>query len=345
MIKNRIESEKINRFFKGECSEEDRSYLNEVFCDRDKEKELEKHLRRQWYELLSESDLKEEQLDHILYRIHYEVNTKLEKSKRTLSTFVKWFSRVAAVLILPLLIYSGIHFYRSANKENTSWVEINAPAWTRAQFSLPDGTQGWLNSNSSVKYNGDFTNTREVVLDGEAFFDVKKNDKRPFKLSTDEIIVTVLGTRFNIASYENAKSVEVVLEEGRLLFNNKEMNKSYSMQPNDCIIYNKKLDDFTIEVVEPETYSSWTNGKLVFRNDSLDVIARRLERWYNIEVEVRGNMTNQSRLRATFVDENLEKVLKLLKLSLPVTYEINPPQIQMDGTYSKTKVIITSIIN
>jgi len=182
-------------------------------------------------------------------------------------------------------------------------------------------------------------------LDGEAFFDVKKDDKRPFKVSTDEIIVTVIGTRFNIASYENEKSVEVVLEEGRLLFNNKEMNKSYSMKPNDCIIYNKKLDDLTIEVVEPETYSSWTNGKLVFRNDSLDVIARRLERWYNIAVEVRGSMTNQPRLRATFIDENLEEVLKLLKLSLPITYEINPPQIKIDGTYSKTKVIITSIIN
>jgi len=243
------------------------------------------------------------------------------------------------------LIYSGIHLYRSANKENTYWVEINAPAWTRAQFSLPDGTNGWLNSNSSVKYSGDFTYNREVVLDGEAFFDVKKDDKRPFKVSTDEIIVTVIGTRFNIASYENEKSIEVVLEEGRLSVNNKEMNKSYSMKPNDCIIYNKKLDDLTIEVVEPETYSSWTNGKLVFRNDSLDVIARRLERWYNIAVEVRGSMTNQPRLRATFIDENLEEVLKLLKLSLPITYEINPPQIKIDGTYSKTKVIITSIIN
>jgi len=345
MIKNRIESEKINRFFKGEYSEEDRSNLNEVFCDRDKEKELEKHLRRQWYELLSDSDFKEEQLDHILYRIHYEVNTKLQKSERTLLTFVKWFSRVAAILILPLLIYSGIHFYRSANKENTSWVEIKAAAWTRAQFSLPDGTTGWLNSNSSIKYDGRFNNNRQVTLNGEAFFDVYQDSKRPFKVSADEILVTVFGTRFNIASYDNENTVEVVLEEGRLLFNNKEMNKSYSMQPNDCIIYNKKLNDFTIEIVQPEKYYSWTNGKLVFRNDSLDVIARRLERWYNIEVEIRGNISNQPRLWATFVDENLEEVLRLLKLSLPIYYDIEHPQVQTDGVYSKTKVTITSKIN
>ena len=345
MAKHSIESEKINRFIKGEYSEEDRLYLNEVFCDRDKGKELEKHLRKQWYDLLSESDLKEEQLDHVLYRIHYEVNTKMQKSNSVIPRFVKWFSRVAAIIVLPLLIYTGMHIYKSVNKGNSSWVEMKAPAWTRSQFSLPDGTQGWLNSNSSIKYSVDFTTDRDVTLNGEAFFDVKKNSKKPFKVNTGGITVKVLGTKFNIASYENEKSIEVVLEEGSLLFNNKEMNISYLMKPNDCIIYNKKLNDLTVNAVEPEAYYSWTLGKLVFRNDSLDAVAKRLERCYNIEVEVRGSTVNQPRLRATFVDENLEEVLKLLKLSLPITYKINPPQIKLDGTYSKTKVIITSIIN
>ena len=74
-----------------------------------------------------------------------------------------------------------------------TWVEIKAPAWTRAQFSLPDGTTGWLNSNSSVKYNGNFNTDRQVTLTGEAFFDVFKDKKRPFIVNTDEVIVKVLG--------------------------------------------------------------------------------------------------------------------------------------------------------
>ena len=190
--------------------------------------------------------------------------------------------------MLPIVILIGIHMYTETNLKKETWVEIKAPAWTRAQFSLPDGTTGWLNSNSSVKYNGNFNTDRQVTLTGEAFFDVFKDKKRPFIVNTTEINVKVLGTRFNIASYENENNVEVVLEEGKLVFNDKEMNKSYTMKPNDLVVYDKTLRNFSTKVVQPQKYLSWTEGKLEFRNDPLDVIARRLERWYNIDVEING---------------------------------------------------------
>jgi ferric-dicitrate binding protein FerR (iron transport regulator) len=145
----------------------------------------------------------------------------------------------------------------------------------------------------------------------------------------------------NIASYENEKNVEVVLEEGKLIFNDKEMNKSYTMNPNDLVIYDKTLRDFSTEVVQPHKYLSWTEGKLVFRNDPLDVIARRLELWYNIDVEVNVSLTEDLRLRATFIDEGLEEVLDLLKRSLPVDYRIEDRGLKPDETFAKKKVIIT----
>jgi ferric-dicitrate binding protein FerR (iron transport regulator) len=160
-------------------------------------------------------------------------------------------------------------------------------------------------------------------------------------VNTNEVNVTVLGTRFNIASYENEKNVEVVLEEGKLLFNNREMNKSFTMNPNDLLIYDKPGKDFSTEVVHPHKYLSWTEGKLVFRNDPLDVIARRLERWYNIDVEVDFISHEDLRLRATFIDENLDQVLNLLKRSLHVSYKIENGYIQTDGVFRKTKVIIS----
>ena len=134
---------------------------------------------------------------------------------------------------------------------------------------------------------------------------------------------------------------EVVLEEGKLLFNNREMNKSFTMNPNDLLIYDKPGKDFSTEVVQPHKYLSWTEGKLVFRNDPLDVIARRLERWYNIDVEVDFISSEDLRLRATFIDENLEQVLNLLKRSLHVSYKIENGYIQTDGVFRKTKVIIS----
>ncbi|MGC1392085.1 MAG: FecR family protein [Bacteroidales bacterium] len=342
MIEMGLDNEKIDRFFKGKYTDEDASYIDEVFCDNSKEDDLKHVLLKQFYELLTEDEKGKKNLDHILYRIHYEINTRLSASKaRSFDKITKWSLRIAGVVLLPLIFFFGIHTYKDTVLNRQAWVEIKAPAWTRAQFSLPDGTTGWLNSNSSVKYNGNFNSDRQVTLKGEAFFDVFKDKKRPFIVNTPEINVKVLGTRFNIASYENEKTVEVVLEEGKLLLNNKELNKSYTMNPNDLIIYDKTLKKFSAEVVQPQKYSSWKEGKLIFRNDPLDVIARRLERWYNVDVEVDVNSTEDLRWRATFLDDSLEEVLVLLRRSMPVNYRIENESLDPNGTFSKKKVIIT----
>jgi len=152
-----IDKEKIELFFNGKYSDEDRSYVNDIFCDNNIENELESLLRKQFYGLLPEDDTDRKDLDHILYKIHYEINTKTaERKERKFPRFLKWSARVAGVIILPLAIFWGAKGYLNNNAGKETWVEIHAPAWTRAQFSLPDGTTGWLNSNSSIKYNGNF---------------------------------------------------------------------------------------------------------------------------------------------------------------------------------------------
>lgn len=343
---NEIDKEKIELFFNGKYSDEDGSYVNDIFCDNNNEKELDHQLRKQFYGLLPEDDMDKKDLDHILYKIHYEINTKTAESKeRKFSRLLIWSARIAGVIILPLAIFWGIKGYLNNNSGKETWVEIHAPAWTRAQFSLPDGTTGWLNSNSSIKYNGNFMTNRRVTLTGEAFFDVFRDKRSPFSVNTNEINVEVLGTRFNIASYEDEKNVEVVLEEGKLVFNNREMNKSFTMSPDDLLIYNKASGDISTEEVQPRKYLSWTEGKLVFRNDPLDVIARRLGRWYNVDVEVEidDSLTKDLRLRATFIDEELEEVLSLLKRSLAVDCKIENGNIKPDETYERKKVIITPV--
>jgi transmembrane sensor len=339
-----LDREKIDRYFKGEYSDKDESYVNEVFVDNSREKVLKCILSEQFGELLSEEDVDKKDLDHILYKIHYEINTKLSTKKVWLfDSILKWTLRIAGIIMLPLVIFLGIQVYNETYLKKETWIEIKAPAWTRAQFSLPDGTNGWLNSHSSVKYNGDFITNRQVTLTGEAFFDVFKDNRRPFRVNTNEINIEVLGTRFNIASYEDENNVEVVLEEGKLLFNDKGKTKSYTMSPNDLVIYDKTHGNISITEVQPLKYLSWTEGKLVFRNDPLDVIARRLGRWYNIDVEINGSYTEDLRLRATFIDERLEEVLALLKRSLDVDYTIENGSIKPDETYVKKKVIITPV--
>ena len=342
MEKLEFDGERINRFFKGEYSEKDESYVDEVFCTNEKDEELKHHLLRQFYELLSEDDGDKMDLDQILYKIHYDINSKLSEIKESrFDIALKWVLRIACVIILPLIVCFAIYTSRENNLKKEAWVEIKAPAWTRTQFALPDGTIGWLNSNSSIKYNGNFIDDRNVILKGEAFFDVFKDEKRPFLVTTDEVNLKVLGTRFNIASYENENTVEVVLEEGLLIFNDKNMNNAYTMNTNDLITYDKTLKSYVSEVVEPNKYVSWKEGKLVFRNDSLDVIARKLERWYNVDVEIKGRLDADFRLRATFIDEDLEEVLSLLKSSFSMNYKIVNGNIKSDGTYIRKKVMIT----
>lgn len=339
----KIDIQKINRFLKGENSEEDRLYLNELFCDITKVKELEKNLRKQWFDQLSESDFKEEQLDHILYRIHYNINSGNYKSKHTISKFINWFSRIAAILFFPLIIYSGINLYRSTIKEELHWIEINAPAWTRTQFTLPDGTKGWLNSNSSISYRGNYSYNRNVILNGEAFFDVFTDKKRPFVVNANEVIITAIGTRFNVASYEEENDVEVVLEEGNLLVSNKKTDKLMQIAPNERFLYNKNLNTFNKDTVQIKKYTSWTEGKLIFRNDPIDVIARRIGRWYNVDVELVNNNYQHILLRATFEDENLEEVLFYLKNSLNIEYKIiNADMLANSEDPIKKKVIIST---
>jgi transmembrane sensor len=337
-----FDSEKVSRYFKGNYSDEDAVYIDNLFCDNSKEKELAGLLSKQFNGLLQEENAEEKELDHILYRIHYDINSSESvKNSRSFEKIIKWTFRIAAILLLPVLIFIGLQMNQANYLKKDTWVEIKAPAWTRAQFTLPDGSTGWLNSNSTIKYHGDFYTDRQVTLTGEAFFDVFKDGNRPFVVNTNEVVLKVLGTRFNIAAYEDEKNVEVVLEEGKLVFNSIGMHKSYTMKPNDLIVYDKTLNDFSTEIVQPHKYVSWTEGKLVFRNDPLDVIARRLGRWYNINVEVKGTLTEDLRLRATFIDEDFEKVLNLLKRSLPINYKIDYGILNPDGTYTKTKVIIS----
>ncbi len=336
-----LDTERLKRIFNGEYSGNDEEFINEIFTDETKNQKLKLVLSRQFDELLPEGEIEGKNLDHILYRLNYEINSKREPQKSVLfDKILKWGLRIAGLIVFPLLIYSGIRTIRESALKKETWFEIKAPAWTRAQFSLPDGTVGWLNSNSSLKYNGNFILDRQVTLDGEAYFDVFKDKSRPFIVTTNEVFVKVLGTRFNIAAYDNERDIEVVLEEGSLVFNSEKTNKAYIMVPDDLVTYDKTEQDFSTETVQPQKYVSWTDGKLVFRNDPLDVISRRLARWYNIDVEVNGSMSNNLRLRATFKDENLEEVLSLLKRSLPIDYRIENGNLKPDDAYAKKKVII-----
>jgi len=196
MINDSLDVEKLDQFFRGDFPEGDREYFRKVICDKTKEVELEHILKKQWYELLKDNQTEDKNLDHLLYRIHYELNTKRQglESKVSVRRILHWSIRIAAILFLPLLIYTGIQFYTGKGTNDPAVVEINAPAWTRVQFSLPDGSTGWLNSSSSLRYKSNFIRSREIFLNGEAYFNVAKNVNLPLVVDAGNINIKATGT-------------------------------------------------------------------------------------------------------------------------------------------------------
>jgi transmembrane sensor len=110
------------------------------------------------------------------------------------------------------------------------------------------------------------------------------------------------------------------------------------MLPSERLIF--KDGSITKSISEPAKYNAWTEGKLVFRGDLMTEVARRIERWYNVKVILADPELEKYSFRATFEDEKLEDVLKLLSMTSPIRYEISPAKMQPDETYDKEKVTI-----
>ena len=218
-------------------------------------------------------------------------------------------------------------------------VEVMAPMGSRVQTQLPDGTTTWLNSGSVLSYTLPFEN-REVNLRGEAFFNVKKDSLHPFVVSGKQGAVRVLGTRFNIDMWPDEEMMEVVLEEGRVEMIPEGSTHAFKMTPGDMFLYNSSKQTLTRKKVNPRHYSAWIDGKLMLRGENMHQVARELSRWFNVDVVIDDKALLNYTFRATFIDEKLEDVLRLLKLSSPIRYEIIDNQQDRSGNFSRKKVIL-----
>ena len=266
---------------------------------------------------------------------------------------INWISilqRVAAVLIIPLLVYAA--YITSSNislKQLTESKPIIHKLTSRqgsvSQVTLTDGTKVWLNSGATLQFPLSFTGEkREVKLTGEAFFEVAKNKKHPFIVNANEINIEALGTSFNVVSYNDESSLEVVLVTGVVkLSANDNKNKVREigvMHPDQRVIYAKKTHEATFGEVDVDKYIAWRDGILVFKDDSMEEVIKRLSHWFNIEITVQDTEINDYNYKATFSHETLLQVLDLLKISAPIDYRIINSKPLPNGEFTKQKVIL-----
>jgi len=330
----------LHRFFKGTYSRKDFLAIKSTFEKPEKKEEVIHLLQNHWFDFNEES-LPEGDVNHILDKIHHQIN--LENKRVTFTGFMNTFQRIAAILIIPLILsfLAVLYLHSNSNSSKNAIAEIQCPMGVRTKFVLPDGTKGFLNSGSSLEYPVIFAANRNVKLDGEAYFEVTSDKKHPFIVKTRNISTKVLGTHFNVIAYENENTEEVTLQEGKVEVYSNQGKKLEILNPNQNIVFNTQTGRYKKNNVEASQFISWTQGKLVFRNEDMQEVAKRLARWYNVDIEIEDPELFKYAFRATFIDESLEEVLKLMALTAPITYREQARKTTSDGTYEKRKIIVS----
>ncbi len=266
----------------------------------------------------------------------------------------------AASVILAFLVGNFTGFFDRSEKQVAVYRvfhEVNVPLGSKSQLTLPDGTKIWLNAGSSLRYPVNFINgPREVYLEGEAYFDVTRDKSNPFYVKTTEISIRVLGTTFNVKSYREDKTIEATLVSGSIeieTFREKDGSKeTIKLAPNQRITLSK--DDRRWSVLEnlseshpgllkplpvksiliekkinPESEIAWKDKRLVFSNERFDNIIVKMERWYDVKINLADEQLKEYRYTGTFQDETIEQALEALRLATSFKYTINKNEIKI----------------
>lgn len=289
--------------------------------------------------------------NRILDRIHHQINinqnsdsTMSIRKVTTKNRILTILTRVAAVLLLPvlsLLIYTNLSD-NDRYAANLNDLEVEAPAGSRIHIELGDGTKVFLNHGSKLKYPCRFEGEiRKVSLTGEAYFEVAHNAKVPFIVGTNRMDVKATGTAFNVSAYSDDVAVETTLVEGKVILYEKKNNSEIkALSPGECLKFDAQKNSYSLNMGNTSKYTAWKDGLLVFKNDNVEDIAKKLERWYNIDVEITNQKIKDYPFTATFSEETLPQVLELLSLATPVDYQLTLSKKLPDGSYSKPKVLI-----
>jgi transmembrane sensor len=267
---------------------------------------------------------------------------------KKVNTLWSTWQRIAAVMILPLAFGTILLQYFNYNNKTTSdqivYNEVYAVYGTRSAIKLADSTLVWLNSGSSLAYPNKFqTGKREVFLKGEAYFEVKSDLSHPFLVTTSDIQVEATGTKFNVFNYDSESISEVTLVSGKVKVTgyDKKNSKLISvMDPGQHLEYESNTGVKDIVFEDTYKYTAWKDGKLIFRNEPLDKVLKKIALLFNVDIELQGESLQNYRYRATFENESLDEILKLLKLSSPINYKEIRREPLSDGSFPKRKVII-----
>lgn len=325
----------IKQYFEGKLSRQEAQEFLRWFNSAENEHEVHAEIDKLWH--TDDKSSKEWDLATTFKDIQQRKNNgrslKLQKSsnwsvKRTPRIPLLKIAAVAAVAIVSTLIYLKLDtpevpqepiVYREIVKSN--------PPGQKSRVYLPDGSVVNLNSGSYLSYTEGFHDGRVVYLEGEAFFDVKKDSLRAFTVHSGRLSTTALGTSFNINAY--GEDEEVVLVTGQVSVTDAGSRDEILLDPGEKVMI--KATDSTLkkERVNIAAYTYWKDGVLYFDKASMQDVIKVLERWYGVSISVEGTIPNDKCTGLFKKNEYLTNVLNVLSHSVAFNYKLNDNRVKL----------------
>lgn len=242
---------------------------------------------------------------------------------------INWWKRIAVAAVF-IVAASIAYWYitRNTTEQSKDLIVKHNARGTKSTIELPDGSKIWLNADSKIKYPEVFAgNTREVHLNGEAFFDVAKNPSKPFIIHLANGTVRVLGTSFNVRAYDNEKIVETSVATGKVAFipkyqTRRQKQDTLFITPNNKVRYTLEEDLANVLPTIAEEDKAWTEGRLIFKAVLLQDIAIELERYFGKKVTFVDEEPKTYRLTGSFMNNSLDEIMFYLSKTKDFNYKI-----------------------
>ncbi len=239
--------------------------------------------------------------------------------------FRNWYKYAAVFVMAFLTAYLTWQWvaHNQQQQYETAYNEIYVPKGEKSVITLYDGTKVWLNSGTHLRYPVVFSSSsRNVYLEGEAYFHVKKSAGKPFYVHAGELDVKVLGTCFNVYAYENESFISTTLEEGLVEISAEKQKESQQIMPGQQFLYEKSSGKSELKNVDTDLFTSWRESLLRFENAKLSDILKKMERWYDVKMNIQNGIDLNDCYTITIKTESLKEMLDVLSITADIDYKI-----------------------
>lgn len=321
---------KIIRLFSGEASPDEKDEIRVWLNQSSDNRKLFGDLREIWLSAGVSGNKDEFNLDKAIEKFKQKIHQSSRKIYMQRIGIIFKYAAIALLLFaLPVFYFLG----RNSSIPEESYTTIACAYGDKSTINLPDGSLVYLNSGSKLTFNNNFQHQfRRVSIEGEAYFSVRENPQIPFIVKAADVEIKVLGTEFNVKAYPEEDIISTTLAEGKIELGVK--NQKIMMEPKQRLDYDLLAREMTLyDLADITPDIEWKEGRLIFRNESLEELELKLERWFDVDIDFADENVKKRRFTGILERESILETLSYFNLSQHVGYRIKNNNITF---YSKT---------